>query len=64
MSAVSDPIMNIAGNRMFQLKQDIAALRECLAACVDKDRKEKIRSEIMEKETYYNILADRQRLGQ
>ncbi len=64
MSVVSDPIMNITGNRMFQLKQDIAALRECLAACVDEDRKKKIRSEIMEKETYYNILADRQRLGQ
>ena len=44
MSVVSDPIMNITGNRMFQLKQDIAALRECLAACVDEDRKKKIRS--------------------
>ncbi|WP_455654438.1 hypothetical protein [Phascolarctobacterium sp.] len=61
---MSDPIMNITGNRMFQLKQDIAALRECLAACTDEDSRKKIRSEIMEKETYYNILADRQRLGQ
>lgn len=59
-----DPISNIAGNRMLQLKQDIAALRQCLAACADENSKKKIRSEIMEKETYYNILADRQRLGQ
>lgn len=61
---MSDPIINIAGNRMLQLKQDIAALRECLAVCADENSKKKIRSEIMEKETYYNILADRQRLGQ
>ena len=61
---MSDPIINIAGNRMLQLKQDIAALRECLVACADENNKKKIRSEIMEKETYYNILADRQRLSQ
>ncbi len=61
---MSDPIVNIAGNKMLQLKQDIAALRACLSSCSDENSKKKIRSEIMEKETYYNILADRQRLGQ
>ena len=29
----------------------------------DEEKKKLIRRELMEKETYYNILADRQRLG-
>lgn len=60
---MSDMIGNISGNKMLQLKQDIAALRELLANSPDEDIKKRIRSEIMEKETYYNILAERQRLS-
>lgn len=53
----------MAGNKMLQLKQDLKQLRERLAECVDEDAKKAIRREIMEKETYYNILADRQRMN-
>lgn len=61
---MSDPIVNISGNKMLHLKQDIAMLRQRLAECPDAAAQQSIRREIMEKETYYNILADRQRLGQ
>ena len=58
---MADITEGLAGNKMFQLKQDMAYLRERLAACADEDGKKAIRRELMEKETYYNILADRQR---
>ncbi len=48
---------------MLMLKQDIAFLRKRLAECADEDAKKAIRRELMEKETYYNILADRQRVN-
>ena len=60
---MSDIIDSLTGNSMLHLKQDIAYLRQCLAECTDEDTKKLIRRELMEKETYYNILADRQRLG-
>ncbi|WP_418948301.1 hypothetical protein [Phascolarctobacterium faecium] len=59
---MSDPIMDISGNKMLHLKQDLAFLRQRLAECSEESAKQSIRREIMEKETYYNILADRQRL--
>lgn len=58
---MADIAESIAGNKMYQLKQDMAYLRQCLAECTDEDAKKAIRRELMEKETYYNILADRQR---
>ncbi|MBQ8417340.1 MAG: hypothetical protein IJX10_01685 [Phascolarctobacterium sp.] len=60
---MSDIIDSLTGNSMLHLKQDIAYLRQCLAECEDEEKKKLIRRELMEKETYYNILADRQRLG-
>lgn len=54
--------MDISGNKMLHLKQDLAFLRQRLAEC-EESAKQSIRREIMEKETYYNILADRQRLS-
>lgn len=60
---MSDIIDSLTGNSMLHLKQDIAYLRQCLAECADEEKKKLIRRELMEKETYYNILADRQRLG-
>lgn len=60
---MADVLESIAGNKMFQLKQDIAYLRERLASCEDEDTKTLIRRELMEKQTYYNILADRQRVN-
>ncbi len=60
---MADIIDSLTGNSMLHLKQDIAYLRQCLAECEDEEKKKLIRREIMEKETHYNILADRQRLG-
>lgn len=54
--------MDISGNKMLHLKQDLAFLRQRLAECSEESAKQSIRREIMEKETYYNILADRQRI--
>ena len=57
---MADIVESLAGNKMLMLKQDIAFLRKRLAECADEDA---IRRELMEKETYYNILADRQRVN-
>lgn len=60
---MSDIIEGVAGNKMLQLRQDIAELRKRLAECDSEDGRRAIRKEIMNKETYYNVLADRQRIG-
>ena len=60
---MSDIIDSLTGNSMLHLKQDIAYLRQCLAEFTDEEKKKLIRRELMDKETHYNILADRQRLG-
>lgn len=60
---MADMTESLAGNRMLHLKQDIAYLRTRLAECQNEDEKKLIRRELMEKETHYNILADRQRLN-
>lgn len=59
---MADIVESLAGNKMLLLKQDIAFLRQRLAECTDETAKQAIRRELMEKETYYNILADRQRI--
>lgn len=60
---MADIVESIAGNKMLMLKQDIALLRQRLAEVQDEEGKQAIRRELMEKETYYNILADRQRMN-
>ncbi len=50
-----------AGNKMGQLRQEISDLRKILAKTDDPDKIATIKKEINEKETYYNILADRAR---
>ena len=60
---MADIVECLAGNKMLMLKQDIAFLRKRLAECTDEEAKKEIRHELMEKETYYNILADRQRIN-
>lgn len=60
---MSDAINNISGNKMLQLRQEIAELRELLKKEEDAERIKGLKKAIMEKETHYNILADRQRLG-
>ena len=60
---MADIVESIAGNKMLMLKQDIAILRQRLAEVQDEEGKKAIRRELMEKKTYYNILADRQRMN-
>ena len=60
---MADIVESIAGNKMLILKQDIALLRQRLAEVQDEEGKKAIRRELVEKETYYNILADRQRMN-
>ena len=60
---MADIVESIAGNKMLMLKQDIALLRQRLAEVQDEEGRKAIRRELMEKETYYNILADRQRMN-
>ena len=60
---MADMLESLAGNKMLMLKQEITALRERLAEVSDEEAKKAIRRELMDKETYYNILADRQRMN-
>ena len=60
---MADMLESLAGNKMLMLKQEIAALRQRLAEVQDDEAKKAIRRELMDKETYYNILADRQRIN-
>ena len=60
---MADMLESLAGNKMLMLKQEIAALRQRLAEVQDEEEKKTIRRELMDKETYYNILADRQRMN-
>lgn len=59
---MSDFMKPIAGNKMVDLRMEINDLRELLAKQEDEAKKEQIRKTIREKETYYNILADQQRI--
>lgn len=59
---MADIMSELSGNQMAVLKQEIAELRERLAEVTDEEVKRMIRREIMNKETNYNILADRMRL--
>ena len=60
---MADMLESLAGNKMLMLKQEIAALRQRLAEVQDEDAKKAIRRELMDKEIYYNILADCQRMN-
>ena len=60
---MADMLESLVGNKMLMLKQEIAALRQRLAEVQDEEAKKAIRRELMDKETYYNILADRQRIN-
>ena len=60
---MADMLESLAGNKMLMLKQEIAALRQRLAEVQDEEAKKAIRRELMDKETYYNIIADRQRIN-
>ncbi|MCD8174634.1 MAG: hypothetical protein LUD41_01620 [Phascolarctobacterium sp.] len=58
---MSDVLKSIAGNKMLQLKNEMAQLREAIKACNDEEKKKLLRREYMEAEMHYNILAERQK---
>ncbi|MDY6303644.1 MAG: hypothetical protein SPL32_05120 [Succiniclasticum sp.] len=53
----------LAGNKMYELKAEINDLRKLLAKEDDPEKIQRLKKTIAEKETYYNILADKVRLS-
>lgn len=56
---MADVFNTVSGNKMFELRQAVQELRERLKTEEDPDVIAEIKKEIMEKETNYNILAER-----
>lgn len=59
---MDDIFRPITGNKMLELKQEIHDLRQLLAKTDDPDKIKALKRAIADKETHYNILADRARL--
>lgn len=57
-----DIISSVAGNKMGQIKQEIIDLKALLKKQDDEDKIKELKKLIMEKETNYNILAERARM--
>ena len=53
----------ISGTKMLQLKKELKELRATLKKCNDDKEIRRIKKKIREKETYYNILADKLKQG-
>ena len=62
VSTMQDILKPITGNKMLELKQEIKELREILAQTDDPEKIKTIKRAIADKQTHYNILADRARL--
>lgn len=60
---MQDFIEPVAGNKMVELRSEINDLRKLLAKEDDPDKIQHLKKTIAEKETYYNILADKVRLA-
>ncbi len=58
---MSDLMTPVSGNKMLELKAEIKDLREQLKKTDDPDKIKEIKKLISEKDTYYNILADKAR---
>lgn len=59
---MSEILEGLSASQMLHLKQDIAYLRKCIAECNDEEQIKALKKELVNKETHYNILADRQRV--
>jgi len=59
---MQDILKPITGNKMLELKMEIKELREILAQTDDPEKIKAIKRAISDKQTHYNILADRARL--
>lgn len=60
---MADFMNPVSGNKMMELRQEINDLRASLKTMDDPEQIKAAKKLIMEKETYYNILADKQRMG-
>lgn len=60
---MADFMNPVSGNKMMELRQEINDLRASLKTMDDPEQIKAVKKLIMEKETYYNILADKQRMG-
>lgn len=60
---MSDVMKPVTGNKMVELRQEINDLRAALKSMDDPEQIKATKKLIMEKETHYNILADKQRMG-
>lgn len=54
-----DFIAKVAASKMGQLREEIAGLKERLKHCQDEKLAQELRKTLREKDTYYQILADR-----
>jgi hypothetical protein len=63
MANSNDVLKATAGNRMGQLLQEINDLKAILKKMDNPEKKAELRKTIMEKETYYNVLADRRKIN-
>lgn len=59
---MKDFMQAVSGGKMLELKREIYDLRRLLAGTDDPDTMKLLQKTISEKETYYNILADKARL--
>lgn len=60
---MTDLINSAAGAKMMQLKQEIIDLKAQLKACDNVAEVASLKKIIMEKETYYYILADKVKMN-
>ena len=63
MANSNDVLKATAGNRMGQLLQEINDLKAILKKMDNPEKKAELRKTLMEKETYYNVLADRRKIN-
>lgn len=52
----------ISGTRMLELKKDIADIKRQIKKCNDDREVRRLKRQLSEKQTYYNILADKQKI--
>ena len=57
-----DFISKMAASKLGQLRAELVELNEQLSRATTEESRKRLKQTILEKETYYNILADRIRI--
>lgn len=52
----------LSGTRMLELKKEIADIKRQIKKCNDDREVRRLKRQLSEKQTFYNILADRQKI--